>query len=197
MIHQSVTLPPLPALEEDDPDAFRAVLLAHLRPVKDPLLAAAAARRLPGTSRLVVEHLGGPGDDDLNAAAREAAAATSRYRWLGERSRPEALARLARAEALLVTSRLEGGANVVSEAIALGVPVLSTRIAGSEGLLGRDYPAYFPPGDAAALAALLERLEGDPGLRADLRGRIAALRPLVDPARERAAWADLLAELGG
>ena len=40
------------------------------------------------------------------------------------------------------------------EAIACGVPTISTRIAGSVGLLGEDYPGYFPVGDTEALAAV-------------------------------------------
>jgi len=47
----------------------------------------------------------------------------------------------------LVTPQLEGGANVISEALALGVPVLSSCIGGSLGLLGADYAGYFRAGD--------------------------------------------------
>ena len=57
---------------------------------------------------------------------------------------------VARCRLLALTSRLEGGANVVSEAIASGVPVLSSYIAGSVGILGADYPGYFPVGDTDA-----------------------------------------------
>ena len=95
----------------------------------------------------------------------------------------------------MVTSRLEGGANVISEAIAAGVPVLSSRIDGSIGLLGPDYPGVFPVGDTDALAALLVRCERDAAFLRALAERCVALRPLVDPARERASWRALLAEL--
>ena len=56
-----------------------------------------------------------------------------------------------RARAMVLSSLSEGGANVVSEAVAAGVPVLASRIDGSVGLLGRDYPGYFPVADTAAL----------------------------------------------
>lgn len=47
-------------------DVFEVALLAHLRRVKDPLLAAAAATRLvPSNSRVLVTHVGAPLDDDL------------------------------------------------------------------------------------------------------------------------------------
>ena len=84
---------------------------------------------------------------------------------------------------------------MVTEAIAAGVPILSTRIDGSVGILGEDYPAYFDVGDAPALASLLRRCYEDPAFLADLQQRILALQPLVDPALERASWADLLQEL--
>jgi hypothetical protein len=72
---------------------------------------------------------------------------------------------------------------------------VSSRIAGSVGLLGADYPGYFPTGDTQALADLLHRAETDATFYEDLRRRCDALLPLFDPARERQAWADLLAEL--
>lgn len=177
-------------------DRFETAVLAHLRPVKDPLLAAAAARLLAPASRVAVVHAGAALDPELGRAAEEETAANPRYRWLGAVSRDEARRLLGASRLLVVTSRQEGGANVVSEALAAGVPILSTRIPGSVGILGPDYPGYFPVGDAAALAKLLARVEGRDGLYEELRGRVESLRPLVDPAREREAWRELLAELG-
>jgi len=118
-----------------------------------------------------------------------------RYRWLGERPRGKALRVLARCRLLLVTSRLEGGANVVSEALACSVPILSTRIPGSIGILGSDYPGYFPVGDAGALARLMERAESDPAFYRDLKRRCERLRGLVAPAPERVRWRRLLGEI--
>ena len=84
---------------------------------------------------------------------------------------------------------------MVSEALASNVPVLSTRIDGSVGILGPDYPGYFPVGDAAALAGLLCRAEEDAGYLPALEAALQPARRLVEPARERAAWGALLAEL--
>lgn len=195
VIHQSVAPPadPPPSRQE----AFEVAVIANLRDVKDPFLAAEAVRLLPAGSRVQVVHCGAPIDHGTADRAAAEDRSNPRYRWLGAVPRPEALRVLARARLLVLTSRLEGGANVVSEAIAAGTPVVSTRIDGSVGLLGHDYPGYVPVGDAPALAALLHRVESDPALLADLAGRVAALRPLVEPARERQAWADLLAALDG
>ena len=107
----------------------------------------------------------------------------------------EARRLLAGSDALLLTSLLEGGANVVSEAIVCGVPVLSTSIEGSIGMLGEDHPGFFPVGDEAALARLLEKVERDDALRADLAERSRRLQPEYAPERERQAWHDLLADL--
>jgi putative glycosyltransferase (TIGR04348 family) len=181
--------PPPPA------EGVQICVLAHLRAVKDPFLAARAVRRLPARSRVHVVHCGAPLDPGTEEEAREEAARNPRWRFAGPRPRADALCALAASRALVVSSRHEGGANVVSEAIACGVPVLSTWIAGSVGILGADYPGFYPVGDEAALAALLLRLEGEPAFDADLRARIAALRPLVAPERELEAWRSLLAEL--
>ena len=177
------------------PGLFRVCLLAHLRAVKDPFLAAEALRLLPPRSRVQILHLGAALEPGSEARARRIASDEPRYVWAGERRRREALETLAGSALLLVTSRLEGGANAVSEALASRVPVLSTRVDGSLGVLGPDYPGYFPVGDAAALAAALLRAEEDPAFLAALRADVERARPLVDPARERAAWRDLLAEL--
>lgn len=172
---------------------FEVALLAHLRSVKDPLHLAAAVRLLPDTSRVQVTHLGESRDDALAAEARAESEHNPHYTWIGPRSRDEALRVLVRSRLLVVASWHEGGANVVSEALATGLPVVSSAIPGSIGLLGDDYPGYFPPGDTAALARLLGRLERDEGgCDTSLRSRCASLRGLVDPAGERQAWAGLL-----
>jgi glycosyltransferase involved in cell wall biosynthesis len=127
--------------------------------------------------------------------ARAEAAANPRYQWLGELPHWKALRVLARSRLLVVTSRLEGGANVVSEAIASSVPVLSSHIPGSVGLLGSDYPGYFPVGDAPPLAALLHRAETDNGFYKELQNGCRRRRPIIRPVRERESWRRLLREL--
>jgi putative glycosyltransferase (TIGR04348 family) len=192
VLYQSAHKPARPARRRAH--VFEVGVLAHLRAVKDPLRAALAARRLPAGSRIRVLHLGAPLDPLLARRARREEALNPRYRWLGERPRSQALRILARCRLLVLTSRLEGGANVVSEAVVCGVPVISSRIAGSVGLLGADYPGYFPAGDTRALARLLERAERDAAFRARLTRRGRRLQPLFHPARERAAWRRLIEE---
>ncbi len=191
IIHQSALAPP--AVPAPLARCFEVCVSANLRPVKDPLRAAEAARLLPADSRLVVSHLGHALDDDLEAAARAEMATNPRYRWLGGRPPRQALRLMGRSRLLVLSSWSEGGANVVSEAIALGVPVVSSHIAGSIGILGEDHPGYFTPGDTEELATLLARAERQPAWLEELRQRSLRLRPLVDPQRERGEWARLLA----
>ena len=142
-------------------------------------------------------HAGAAHDDAWAAAARGEEHDNPRYRWLGELSPDEAGELLAGATVLACTSLLEGGANVVTEAIASGVPVVGTAIEGNFGLLGADYPGLVPVGDDVALSRLLERLEGDPGALAELQARVDALKETTEPSHERDAWRVVLASLTG
>lgn len=176
-------------------DVFEICVLGHLRPVKDPFRTALAARLLPASSRIQVLHLGAALEPEMQRQAHAEMAANPRYRWLGEVPRWKALRVLARSRLLVLTSLLEGGANVVTEAIAVAVPVISSRISGSIGLLGPDYAGYFPVGDTKALASLLERVERDTAFYDLLKTGCERLQPLVSPERERQSWECLLQEL--
>jgi glycosyltransferase involved in cell wall biosynthesis len=90
---------------------------------------------------------------------------------------------------------MEGGANVISEALVASVPVLASYIAGSVGLLGEDYPGYFPVADTLALTRLLERVETDRVFYNALATKCAQRAQLFHPDREREAWKQLLEEL--
>jgi putative glycosyltransferase (TIGR04348 family) len=193
VVYQSVQLPP--GAEPIRADVFEVCVMGHLRSIKDPLRTALATRLLPAASRIQVLHLGGALSEELAEEARGEAARNRRYHWLGEIPRGEALGLLSRCRMLSLTSELEGGANVISEAVVAGVPVISSHIAGSIGLLGEDYPGYFPVGDTQALANLLWRAETDTEFYNKLRDCCARLRPLFDPAREKQSWEDLLSEL--
>lgn len=175
--------------------AFEVALVAHMRSEKDPLLAAAAARRLSASSRVRVLHAGRALDPAFASAARREQKDNSRYRWLGELSPAAAIRLIARARLLVLTSRSEGGANVIGEAVACGTPVLATRIPAAVALLGERYPALFRVGDASALARLIERTERDSTFRTRLSRACRARRALFRASRERGSWRRLLARL--
>lgn len=169
-------------------------MVGHLREEKDPLtfIRAAAMVRHPAARLL---HIGGALEPALGQAALDAQAANPRYRWLGALPHAAARQRLKRCRAMAITSRMEGGANVIIEAITSGVPVLASDIDGNRGMLGEDYAGYFAPGDAAALAALIDRIIGDSAFDAILRRQCAARAALFLPGAEQAAVRDLVDNL--
>jgi len=197
VIHQSVAEPAVVRSQWQSPadGPFRVVVLAHLRDVKDPLLAAAATRGLPSNSSIEVHHGGGALDDVWAERATVEAADNPRYHWLGPLDNEQAAELLGSATVLACTSVHEGGATVVSEALAAGLAVVGTRIDGNVGLLGDDYPGLVEVGDAASLGRWLSRLETEPGLLDELRRLSIKQQPITSPATEQAAWANLLAEL--
>jgi putative glycosyltransferase (TIGR04348 family) len=175
--------------------SLRALMVGHLREEKSPQTYFDAARLLRDRDDIGLDHIGGALDPALGALAAETMATCPRYRWLGEHSHEATRRRIQRAHVLVHASRMEGGANVVIEAIRSGTPVLASRIDGNVGLLGEGYGGYFAPGDPAALAALLRNARGDPAMLAALRAQCTARAPLFDPMREREALLALLAEL--
>ena len=165
-----------------------------MREVKDPFRAADATRLLPAESRVRLLQLGAALDPGMADRAEREMRENPRYRWLGDQPRRRALEILAGCRLLVLSSRTEGGANVVSEALACGVPILSSRIAGSVGLLGEDYPGYFEYGDTQALANLITRCETECSFQQLLKECCEKRAHLVDPAREQETWAELITE---
>lgn len=176
-------------------NSFDICVIGHLRTVKDPFCAAMAARLLPSSSRIRVIQIGGAMTNLMAARAREEMKTNARYRWLGELPQWRVRQVLYRCRACVVSSKIEGGANVLSEAIVAGVPVLATRIAGNVGILGENYPGYFEVGDKDELAQLLLRAEGEAKFWSRLKQHGANLVPLFKPSRERAEWESVLGEL--
>jgi putative glycosyltransferase (TIGR04348 family) len=174
---------------------LRALMVGHLRAVKDPQTYFAAARLLADRDDIVLDHVGAALEPAWADEARALMREQPRYRWLGALPHRQARARIQRAHVLVHPSRLEGGAHVVIEAVRSGTPVLASRIDGNLGLLGADYAGCFDPGDAAGLAALLQRARDDPAMLPRLRTQCDARAPLFDPTRERATLRHLMQEL--
>lgn len=193
VIYQSAL--PLPNGNRPSRRAVIVSVIGHLRDVKDPLRAAAAARLLPADSRVRVEQVGRAYTDQWAGEATAEMAANPRYHWRDDVPAATVRRLLARSHAMVISSTSEGGANVVSEAVVAGVPVLASRMDGNVGLLGGDYPGYFPVGDTEKLARLMRRIECEPSFVARLRRALRERAPLFRPDREIAAWRRLLAGL--
>jgi glycosyltransferase involved in cell wall biosynthesis/aminoglycoside phosphotransferase (APT) family kinase protein len=111
----------------------------------------------------------GPERGRLEARAAELGVA-ERVHFLGRREDVPQL--LAACDVFALPSLYEGSSLAVLEAMAAGIPVVSSAIGGTEELIedGRS-GLLVPPDDAAALAAALRRLLGDPQLREDFAAR--------------------------
>ncbi len=169
---------------------LRVVMVGHLREEKDPLTLMSAARLLPPDSGILIDHIGAALDQALGQAAQATQAQCPHYRWLGALPHAQTLQRIQRAHLLVHTSRMEGGAHVLMEAICSGTPVLASRIDGNMGLLGTDYTGVFEPSDARGLADQLLACRdpvGGPAVMAHLQHQCALRAPLFEPQAERAA----------
>jgi putative glycosyltransferase (TIGR04348 family) len=181
--------------ERGDDDA-ELVAVGHLRAEKDPATLWQAARLLArDSSPATIAHIGAALEPGLAEQAEATMADCPAYRWLGPLSHGAARRAVARAHALVHPSRIEGGANVIAEAVRSGVPVLASRIDGNVGMLGASYDGYFPVGDAGGLAALVRRFRADRAFAERLRVQCAAREPLFRPAAERRAVRALVADV--
>jgi len=162
--------------------SFRVCVIGHLREEKDPLRTLSALKFIPAGVPLEVVHLGAALDRELVPRTND-----PRYRWLGSVPHAQALRWLASSHVMVISSRMEGGANVVCEALRIGVPVLASRIPGNVGLLGAGYRGYFPVEDQRALARLVTRAAVDRAFYGTLKSQIAKLRPMVAPRAEARA----------
>jgi putative glycosyltransferase (TIGR04348 family) len=166
---------------------LRCVLVAHLREEKDPRTVFEAWKRLPANVDATLAIVGAALDPALGDAATALAAADPRVRALGPRPHPWTRQAIRRAHVIIVASRMEGGANVVVEAVTSGTAVLASRISGNIGMLGEDYAGYFEAGDADALAALVARAHRNRAFLERLGRQCARRAPMFSPAAEQAA----------
>jgi len=172
---------------------FRVAVVGHLRREKDPFRAAAALARVPHEAGVEVVQLGAALSAPMQRQARRWMRREPRYRWLGARPHAQTLRGMAASHLLVVSSVMEGGANVICEAARIGVPVLASRVSGNIGMLGAGYPGYFALYDHAALARLIVRAASDTGYYRQLKRETIRRRALFAPGAERAALRRLIA----
>jgi glycosyltransferase involved in cell wall biosynthesis len=176
---------------------FDICVIGHLRQEKDPFRTAEAVRDLPSRSRIRVIHLGRAHDESWAKQARAEMKINPRYVWKGEVPKWQVRREFAKSQLMVISSRNEGGANVVSEALVAGVPVIASDITGNVGLLGKDYAGIYPLEDAGTLQALLLRCETEPAFLKRLAQQGRALAPNFTPEEEQRRWGKVIAEFGG
>lgn len=145
------------------------------------LLRAFAALQSQRPSRLVV--LGEGADRDALQALAVSLGIADRVLWAGFQQNPYAW--LARADLFVLSSAWEGSPNALTEALALGIPCVSTRCpSGPDELLadGR-YGPLVPVGDHAAMAAAMRAVLDTPLPAETLRQAVAEYR--VDISAQR------------
>jgi len=174
---------------------FRVAVIGHLREVKDPFRAVVALSHMKKNSfELELIQIGDALSPEMKRAAEQWMMREPSYHWLGGRTHTQTLRWLAHSHLLVVSSVMEGGANVISEAARIGTPVLASRMSGNLGMLGRSYPGYFPVGDERALGLLMERAYRDGKFLGRLKRALAVRRGLFAPAAEKAALGRVVRE---
>jgi putative glycosyltransferase (TIGR04348 family) len=172
---------------------LKVVMVGHLRDEKDPLTLMRAARLLQEASAappsgpvpgIRIDHLGAALDPGLGAAALATQADCPLYRWRGACTHQQARRLIQAAHVLVHTSRVEGGAHVIMEALCSATPVIASRVAGNVGMLGRDYAGYFEVGDAQGLAQALLRFQTDGDFRSTLQAQSLQRAACFAPALE-------------
>lgn len=174
---------------------FDVCIMGHLREEKDPFRTVLALHYLPPSSRIRIIHMGDALEQEIADEARQWMAQEPRYHWLGELPRWHARQKLARCRLLVMSSRMEGGANAICEALSAGVPVIASDVPGNVGMLGKNYAGYYPVEDEVALASLLDRAERDIAFYGLLKRQCAERAKLMTPEREMEALRKLLAEM--
>ncbi len=190
IIYQSCRAPRQP--RKPTGRAFQVCVVGHLRDEKDPLRAALAARLMPRDSRLRVVHLGVAYTQQWADAATQEANDNPRYEWRGALPAWQVRGFYTRCHAMVMSSVMEGGANVVTEAIVADLPVLASDISGNRGLLGDAHEGYFPARDEHELATLLMKCEEDRDFLESLASAVAPRKALLTQDAELAAWRELL-----
>lgn len=174
---------------------FLASIIGHLRTEKDPFCAAQSLALLPSNSRLQLVQLGKAMSPEFEKKALFTQKNISRYQWLGELDHARTLQWLSRSHVMIISSIMEGGAHVVSEAIAIGIPVIASDIPGNRGLLGDAYPAYYPVGDKTALSKLLSAAESNPAFYQKMIKAVAIRKKITKPELEQRSIQKLLKSL--
>jgi glycosyltransferase involved in cell wall biosynthesis len=170
----SVLPNPAPDLDvvADELEAGTFTFVGRLTRQKALEVAIEAIGRVPEARLIVVGD--GPDRERLEGIVRNSTAA-SRIDFRGSMPRDEALAVVAGSEAALLTSAWENFPHFAVEALAVGVPVVSTAVGGVPELVRDGVNGLLVPiGDVDAVTGAVTRILRDEGLRTRLAGNARA-----------------------
>lgn len=176
-------------------ERLRVLFVGHLREEKDPFTFIRAAAEFGRHRHIEFAMIGGMRDPALETPTHELLALAPNVRMLGIRSHRETRERIRRAHLLVVPSRMEGGANVIVEAVNSSTAVIVSDCDGNLGMVGPGYPGTFPVRDPQGLAHLIARCWTEPAFLRSLEAACAARAPLFTPEAERNALLQTLARL--
>jgi putative glycosyltransferase (TIGR04348 family) len=171
------------------------VVVGHLRDEKDPPTIFRAVEKLGPNDHIHILHIGAPLDEALAATAQKLVAQYPHYHWSGAMAHGLTRAAIKRAHVLIHPSIMEGGANVIVEALTSGTPVIASKMSGNVGMLGQKYEGYFPVGDDVALVALLKRCADDPNFMSRLNNACQVRAKLFLPETERDSLHNIVNQL--
>jgi glycosyltransferase involved in cell wall biosynthesis len=160
------------------------VAVGRLAGPKDALTLVRALSAVPGRAFTALVVGDGPDRPSVEAEVRRLGLQDA-VTLAGTREDVPAL--LARADVFALSSRSEGAPLSILEAMAVGLPVVASRVGGvPELVVDGETGLLVPPGDPAAMADALGRLLADAGLRRRLgaAGRARAQR-CFDVRRQR------------
>ena len=172
---------------DSEVEAMHVCVVGHLRTEKDPFRAAFAIRNSDDANQFVVTQAGAALTDSFRDRAIKEMKRSANYRWLGSVTRSKVQKLMARSHVLVNSSRMEGAPNVLFEAMEIGLPILASKIDGHVGVLGSNYPGYFPVGDTDCLRRLLLRCATEPAFYNRLSACLLEIAKQFKPGNEKRA----------
>ncbi len=167
-VYNGVEVPPTFPERVLNADMLHITALGNLRPVKgfDLLIEAAAVllSRHPGLRFSIAGSVLDQAYADMLRDRCEGLGIAARVSFLGNVT--DVAAHLKTADIFVLPSRSEGFSNAILESMAMGVPVVATKVGGNAEAIREDRSGLIvPPEDVDALAAALDRLVEDSSLR--------------------------------
>ncbi|MEO1105342.1 MAG: glycosyltransferase family 4 protein, partial [Pseudomonadota bacterium] len=148
-----------------------------------------ALSKLPADLDWRFEHVGGGSMVPQLKARAERMGILPRVAFLGAMDRADVIAAYARADLFVLASRIarngdrDGLPNVIMEAMAMGLPVVSTAVSAVPEIVTEETGLLVSERDPSGLTAAIARLAGDPALRRAMGAAGAArVREAFSPA---------------